>query len=86
LFFVARQRPDILRHCSHVFHGAVLDSVRIVFLFLELFWLFYGNECTDHKVSATHVRDHSTTILCFAQKFNGFALALVVPHSETDSV
>jgi len=31
----------------------VLDSVRIVFLFLELFWLFYGNECTDHKVSAT---------------------------------
>ena len=53
LFFVARQRPDILRHCSYVFLGAVLDSVRIVFLFLELFWLFYGNECTDHKVSAT---------------------------------
>ena len=55
LFFVARQRPDILRHCSHVFLGAVLDSVRTVFLFLELFWLFYGNECTDHKVSATRL-------------------------------
>jgi len=53
LFFVARQRPDILRHCSHVFLGAVQDSVRIAFLFLELFLLFYGNECTDHKVSAT---------------------------------
>jgi len=42
LFFVARQRPDILRHSSHVFLGAVLDSVRTVLLFLELFGCLMG--------------------------------------------
>ena len=42
LFFVARQRPDILRHSSHIFLGAVLDSVRTVLLFLELFGCFMG--------------------------------------------
>jgi len=74
LFFVARQRPDILRHSSHVFLGAVLDSVRTVLLFFWALWLFYGNECTDHKVSVTIVWFttngmcvKNTTIICVAR-------------------
>jgi len=55
LFFVARQQPDILRHSSHVFLGAVLVAVCTCSFVSWALWLFYGNECTDHKVSATMI-------------------------------
>ena len=42
VFFVARQRPDILRHTGHVFLGVELDSVFTVLVFLELFGCYVG--------------------------------------------
>ena len=56
LFFVARQRPDILRHSGHVFLGAVLASAFTVLLFLELFGCFMGMnvqtiKCLLHRVA-----------------------------------
>jgi len=44
--------------------------------------------CNSESITAGHVKDHSTAIICFVQKFNrlGYALTLVVTYSETDSV
>jgi len=48
LFFVAKQRPDILCHTGHVLLGVMPDSAFAVLLFFWAFWLFCGIECTDH--------------------------------------
>ena len=42
LFFVAKQRPDILRHTGHVLLGVMLDSAFAVLLFFELFGCSVG--------------------------------------------
>jgi len=40
------------------------------------------------SLTAAHVRDHSTAVICFVQNrwLTGFIVRLVVTYSETDSV
>jgi len=42
----------------------------------------------QQSLTATHVRAHSTAVICFVQKLwlTGFTVTLVVTYSETDSV
>ena len=78
LFFVARQQPDILCHNSHVFLGAVLVAVCTCSFVSWVLWLFYGNECTDHKVSATAATCDALSITpLVARKLLGASFSLV---------
>jgi len=42
--------------------------------------------CKSGSITAAHVRDHSTAMICSVQKYNWLAVTLVVTYSETNRV